>query len=379
MTALRKTTIILSLRNLTYLLAALSVVVLFSIWNQNRQLSKFSDSLWRFKGNLFNIFYSTVLFNTNNSSIIDFQSNGDKQTAFLSIEDHARITNESHTAARPLLCTSCFLHNYGYVLNNDGICDLKNSVDSIRIIILIFSTHANTDRRKALRESWLLPYRHNQDNIRYAFLLGMTSNPSLQGRLETESALYKDIVQENFLDSYHNLTIKTVMALKWVITHCNHAKFMMKTDDDMYVNTESLKIALQQHGIQLLRSVGGHCWLKGRPQRQRSSKWYASYRMYPQKIYPGFCSGTGYVTSISMAKKLFDVTPHVPFFHLEDVYVGLCLYALGLSVTHIRGFNLGRIPLGCVYKSNTLITSHELELHHLLYVWHLKCKKKHTG
>jgi hypothetical protein len=201
----------------------------------------------------------------------------------------------------------------------------------------------------------------------------------MQESLEIESATYKDIVQEDFLDNYYNLTIKTVMALKWVSTHCSHAQFMMKTDDDMYVNIESLKIALKQQGSKLLKSVGGYCWLKGRPLRKRDSKWYASYIMYPQKNYPGFCSGTGYVTTTSMAKKLFDISPNVPFFHLEDVYIGLCLYALGLSVTRIRGFNMERIPFGCVYKSNTLITSHELEPHHLLYVWHLKCKKGHTG
>ncbi|XP_062576742.1 beta-1,3-galactosyltransferase 1-like [Saccostrea cucullata] len=201
----------------------------------------------------------------------------------------------------------------------------------------------------------------------------MSQNNSLQLELEKESAIHKDIVQENFIDSYFNLTYKAVMAMKWVSTYCNEAQYMMKTDDDMYVNTDSLKIALDQYEDLLYESIGGYCWTRATPLRQRSSKWYASYRMYPQKIYPGFCSGTGYVTSVHMARKLFEISPHVPFFHLEDVYMGLCVYALGLTVTSIKGFNLDRVPLGCDYKSKAVITSHQLEPDLLISIWHLNC------
>ena len=43
-----------------------------------------------------------------------------------------------------------------------------------------------------------------------------------------------------FQDSYHNLTLKTVMGLKWMSIFCPHAKFILKTDDDIYVNVPLL-------------------------------------------------------------------------------------------------------------------------------------------
>lgn len=61
-----------------------------------------------------------------------------------------------------------------------------------------------------------------------------------------ESRTHGDILQEDFVDSYMNLTIKSVMGLKWASTHCPQARFLMKTDDDMFINVPSLLTYLQE-------------------------------------------------------------------------------------------------------------------------------------
>jgi Galactosyltransferase len=38
--------------------------------------------------------------------------------------------------------------------------------------------------------------------------------------LTSESAQYSDIVREDFLDSYENLTLKTLGGLKWAAIFC---------------------------------------------------------------------------------------------------------------------------------------------------------------
>lgn len=43
----------------------------------------------------------------------------------------------------------------------------------------------------------------------------------LQLRLVNESEVYGDIIQESFIDSYNNLTLKTIMMLKWVTNNCD--------------------------------------------------------------------------------------------------------------------------------------------------------------
>jgi hypothetical protein len=59
--------------------------------------------------------------------------------------------------------------------------------------------------------------------------------------LEDESNLYQDMVIGPFLDSYRNLTYKHVMALKWVHYHCPEARYVLKSDDDVFVHTPALQ------------------------------------------------------------------------------------------------------------------------------------------
>lgn len=63
-----------------------------------------------------------------------------------------------------------------------------------------------------------------------------------------ESRTYGDILQEDFTDSYMNLTLKSVMALKWTSTHCQQAQYLLKTDDDIFVNVPTLLTYLQEAG-----------------------------------------------------------------------------------------------------------------------------------
>lgn len=52
-----------------------------------------------------------------------------------------------------------------------------------------------------------------------------------------ESDRFGDIIQERFIDSYNNLTLKSVVLLKLVSSYCaNSTKYVFKIDDDMFVN-----------------------------------------------------------------------------------------------------------------------------------------------
>ncbi len=43
-------------------------------------------------------------------------------------------------------------------------------------------------------------------------------------------------LQGGFHDSYHNLSYKNVFGKLWVSTFCEQAEFVVKTDDDMYID-----------------------------------------------------------------------------------------------------------------------------------------------
>ena len=51
-----------------------------------------------------------------------------------------------------------------------------------------------------------------------------------------ENVQHADIVQGNFVDSYRNLSYKATMGNLWVSEFCEQAEFVVKTDDDMFID-----------------------------------------------------------------------------------------------------------------------------------------------
>ena len=271
-------------------------------------------------------------------------------------------------------CNNCFKHDFKYLINNPDICKLYSNQTEVDLLIIILSVHKNTLERQALRETWLTPSKNNTANIRYAFLFGEIHDATRQESLVRESEQYRDIIQEDFIDAYSNLTYKTLMGFKWAALNCGVTKAVLKTDDDMYINVPNVLKIVQENELQLPTNVFGHCFEKATPIRDARSKWFASVRSYPGNSYAGYCSGTGYLTSVNVARKVFEISRHVPFFHLEDVYVALCIKKLGYHLNNYAGFHTNTPKLDpCVYNGKTLVTAHNIRPNTIRQMWTGKC------
>jgi hypothetical protein len=89
-------------------------------------------------------------------------------------------------------------------------------------------------------------------------MLGQMADDKIMQSIKYENDLYQDIVQEDFVDSYRNLSYKGVMALKWISLYCPQASYILKTDDDMIVNTFTLLKHLKfldSHQVKHNRSI----------------------------------------------------------------------------------------------------------------------------
>ena len=112
--------------------------------------------------------------------------------------------------------------------------------ERLRVAAMVFSAPNNFERRRAVRESWGAGLK-GMPGVKLFFLLGVLATAGkgdqTQALLEMEQRQHNDLVQEDFVDSYANLTIKTSFMLKWVTSNeCATAKFLFKVDDDTFVN-----------------------------------------------------------------------------------------------------------------------------------------------
>ncbi|KAG9483351.1 hypothetical protein GDO78_009333 [Eleutherodactylus coqui] len=236
------------------------------------------------------------------------------------------------------------LPDYIYIINEPNKCRVSRPF----LILLIAVQAWQSEARQAIRQTWgkedLL---HGVQTLRL-FLLGTDAAPNnAQQALVDESQKYRDIIQQDFLDTYNNLTLKTLMGLKWVTTYCPQIPYVMKTDSDMFVNTEYLVNKLL---------------LPDQPPRKN------------------YFTGTGYVFSGDLAEKILKVSASIKLLHLEDVFVGICLYKLGVSPVpppKDSDFNHWKRSYShCLY--NQIVTSHQFEPKELIAYWDNLQEHKHT-
>lgn len=263
---------------------------------------------------------------------------------------------------------------FTYIINEADKC--AESRPAPFLVLLITTEARKVEARNAIRQTW------GNESVAPAlgfirlFLLGKNEGELgiLQQRmLEAESRRYHDIIQQDFMDSYKNLTIKTLMGMNWVAIHCPQAKYVMKTDSDMFVNTEYLIHKLLRPEINPRKNYfTGHIMRDMGPNRNKNSKWYMPPELYPSNKYPSFCSGTGYVFSGDLAGKIYQASLSIRRLHLEDVYVGMCLAKVGIKPTPPPKaflFNHWRVFYSsCKYSH--LITSHGFQPNDLLKYWH---------
>ncbi|XP_020827386.1 beta-1,3-galactosyltransferase 1-like [Phascolarctos cinereus] len=247
------------------------------------------------------------------------------------------------------------------------------------LVFLICTKESEKLRRDNIRKTWGNESVVPGFSVVRLFLLGVQKQGSTEA-IRKESMMYRDIIQQDFIDTYRNLTLKVLMGMKWVASYCPNAHFVMKTDTDMFINTEYLiqKLLVTISASQLYFT--GFTMRKYRPIRNTRNKWYMPFDMYPGKVYPDFCSGTGYVFSGSLATMIYQVSFSVKVLPLEDVYVGLCLQKIGVRVSSPPRhslFNPHKVRFKpCVY--NKLITSHFISPNELLIFWDQMQKEKHA-
>uniref|UniRef100_A0A6B2E7Y3 Hexosyltransferase n=1 Tax=Phlebotomus kandelakii TaxID=1109342 RepID=A0A6B2E7Y3_9DIPT len=124
------------------------------------------------------------------------------------------------------------LIDFHYVIDQ-GSCEVMQQQPLL--LILVHSAPANQHKRRVIRETWGAWRR----DVRTLFLLGAVG-AERQVEVELEAQWYGDVIQGSFLDTYRNLTYKHAMALHWSSTRCPEAHFLLKADDDIFVNTPAI-------------------------------------------------------------------------------------------------------------------------------------------
>lgn len=254
---------------------------------------------------------------------------------------------------RSVLVLAAFAQNLG---NCDDSClvDLKSykiltSTDKMcegnpDLLITVSSAANHTESRDVIRKSWG-NWKKYLSNLSYrvVFVLGLTMNATEQKDINAESEQHNDIIQADFLDSYQNLTYKSIFSLKWAEEFCASANFVLKVDDDVYINIFTLateiegRFGLSKGSAHLI--CCGHIFHKNEVIRDEASKYHVSREEWLRDgVYPPFCSGAAYMVSRDVSRDLVRLSTSERFFKLDDVFITAVLrQRLGILLNKFEG------------------------------------------
>lgn len=147
-----------------------------------------------------------------------------------------------------------------------------------------------------------------------------------------ENGKYSDIIQWRFHDIYKNVTIKTLAILNWASKYCTISPYILKADDDAYVNV----VELHTNGlfgqsiikeISKYQNIKEKCVIYGlfvedNASRDKSSMYFIPRNVYPNNRWPTFARGQGYMMTQATTSILFNCAVKcIPLLILDDVAI----------------------------------------------------------
>lgn len=228
------------------------------------------------------------------------------------------------------------------LISQPNKCNSNDGKKGTFLLFAIKSGPENFQRRQAVRETW---GREHVDQsglrVQTIFLLGRSSSlddPDLAPLLSTEEQHHRDLLQWDFHESFLNLTLKMNVFLRWLQQNCSQVSFVFSGDDDVFVNTPVLLLYLQTlDASKASQLYAGHVIKAANPHRDPNSKYYIPPSFY-DGTYPAYAGGGGFVFSGALLHQLHSVSHVIPFFPIDDVYMGVCFKALGVSPEAHKGF-----------------------------------------
>ncbi|XP_063152720.1 beta-1,3-galactosyltransferase 2-like [Candoia aspera] len=286
-----------------------------------------------------------------------------KKASSLDLQSLAPLTATRH----PLEVV--YSKDYNFLINEPDKCQKRNPF----LVLLVVTKPQDFVERQAIRHTWGNESLVAGVSILRLFLTGVhpVFGSQLQNLLEEESSTHKDIIQQDFLDTYNNLTLKTLMGMEWISKFCPNATYVIKADADIFLNVNyTVSQLLQPHQSPKKAYMTGYIYRNAKPFRSKAYKWYVPWEVYPNDTYPPYCAGPGYVFSGDLAQKIYQVAHTIRVINMEDVFMGICLYELGISVTDSPWglFNMDKISYEKC-KFSKLVFVHHFGPQELLQIW----------
>lgn len=133
-------------------------------------------------------------------------------------------------------------------------CRTVKKKEELSLFVGVISAPGNAEKRKVIRETWAESFELKLNAlsksavsvVNFAFIIGRSPDNETNRLLDVESAQFGDILQVEMMDTYYNITVKVTGLLRWLDLNCAGVDFVLKVDDDVFVNSRNLGAFIHQ-------------------------------------------------------------------------------------------------------------------------------------
>lgn len=220
-------------------------------------------------------------------------------------------------------------------------CDTTGQYGAgLTAVVFVITKPDDFKIRSLIRKTWATKFAEKASTVKLYFTFGL--DPALANSTATlnaykdelddmlvreESAQFGDIIQWQFPDGYYRLTIKSVAILRWASVYCPRVPVIFKIDADCVLNYDNLvrfsRSVIANHTATGNYYIYGNLWRGAGVIRSAKSKFFTSFRDYPQRSYPDYVGGPWYLAGPELPLFMFRIAVlhAMPALLWEDLYV----------------------------------------------------------
>ncbi len=221
---------------------------------------------------------------------------------------------------------------YSFTINNSEAC----SNEPVNLVVIIISKSESYKTRDAIRRTWGSGENlgsYSSTHIKVFFLIDFDDKLSYSIRLEND--LFHDLIQVELPQQYTLNTHRDLSLLEWSFRFCRTAKFLFKTDDDVFINlilllkfiSPFIESATNNSFHTSDMDMYGHKFHNLPVVRDANdpigNRYIITTDEFPCATYPNFLCGFGYLVPKKARDALVYAAykdPYTPF-RISDVYV----------------------------------------------------------
>lgn len=231
-----------------------------------------------------------------------------------------------------LYTNNVYPHPYELLISNDKLCSNQETID---YIIVTPTRPSEYLFRDVIRRTWGMNRSYHGLHIRHVFMMGVEigSYWTTEQLLE-EQHLYGDLVQYDYVNSFFNSTVQSLLGMQWVTEHCSNAKYYIKANTDTYVNIEAVHHALMKTLSEFsFHDIAAGSIIASNAPIRYMTPYYCPPLCFQRDYFYPYLQGSFYVFSYPTMKRILEASKTiVPRTHLEDIYFSIVMHDLNIQL-----------------------------------------------